>query len=687
MLRGRLILTASLFTLALTCWLVEPRSAAQPPTDPDETLLRNAGLPIDGPGLLDFFRKRSLKVADRQILEDLVGKLDSTAFKVREAAVKELIVRGRLALPFLKKAVKTGSLEMVRRATDCIKKIEGGPGPEQPAAAARLLVLRQPKEAVEVLLDYIPFADEEWLADEILNALGILAQRQGKMDYLLATLKDPQPERRGVAAYVLAQRGSLAQREAVRRLLLDADAGVRVRAASGLIGKHALQNVTVNATADEATLRNAGIGTGANGLLEFFQKRTLDEKAQEHLKQLIAQLGSRSWSAREKATKELIARGVPAVPFLKAAVEDSDLEMVRRATVCLEKIKLGPGPGLPVAAARLLVRAAGSSDIPPARAIQTLLTYVPFADDETVEDEVLTALSVLSVRDTKVDPLFVSALHDALPPRRGAAAFVLGRSGTQEQCQAVQRLLGDPVLRVRLRAAQGLVAARDKTAVPALIDLLGKAPETWVWRVEELLNRIAADKAPQPAMDDKSGDLRKRTVTAWNDWWRGHGSQVDLTRVLLNEQRLGLITIVEYDSNFGNRQGQVSEVGRDGKERWTVKNLMGAMDAQVLPNNRILVAENNVGRVSERDLTTGNILWQHSVPNPVTCQRLPNGNTFIAYYNGFRELSPTREVVFTHALTPNFFIFSAKKLRSGQIVCMTSQGILIEIDPATKQQT
>src|SRR5882724_11146416 len=111
--RGRLILIASHFTLALSCWLAAPRSTAQTPTEADETLLRNAGLPTDGPGLLDFFRKRSLKVADRQILEELAKKLDDRSYKVRTDAAKELIVRGRLALPFLKKAAKSGSLEMV----------------------------------------------------------------------------------------------------------------------------------------------------------------------------------------------------------------------------------------------------------------------------------------------------------------------------------------------------------------------------------------------------------------------------------------------------------------------------------------------------------------------------------------------------------------------------------------------
>ena len=79
-------------------------------------------------------------------------------------------------------------------------------------------------------------------------------------------------------------------------------------------------------------------------------------------------------------------------------------------------------------------------------------------------------------------------------------------------------------------------------------------------------------------------------------------------------------------------------------------------------------------------------MWEYKTPgNPIACQRLPNGNTFIATYNLLMELDPARKVVFSHNLTPNFFIFSAQKLRTGNVVCMTSQGMLIEYDPVARK--
>src|SRR5262249_52440446 len=123
--------------------------------------------------------------------------------------------------------------------------------------------------------------------------------------------------------------------------------------------------------------------------------------------------------------------------------------------------------------------------------------------------------------------------------------------------------------------------------------------------------------------------------------------------------------------------------GRDGKLRWEIKGLMGAMDGQVLPNGNVLVAENSAGRVSERD-KKGTVIWQHNVPNPVAVQRLPNGNTFIAAYNQVLELSPTRNVVYAHQRN-TYIIFGAQKLRSGNILYITSNGTIVEMDTAGKE--
>ena len=691
---GRSTRLVGILALALIpLGIIGPRGAAQSPAEIDQKTLANAGIRTETPALLDYFRKGSLKAAGRKAMEDLVKKLADPSFSVRKKASEELILRGPVALPFLKKAARTASLETVRLIDKSLKRIESGSRLEVSAAAARLLAARpfkQPQDAraaVKVLLDYLPFAADDWLEEEVLKAIGVLAERHGQMDLLVTACKSQLPEWRAGAGYILAQRGPLEHRRLVRQLLQDSDPAVQKRVAVGLAGRHALPSASMDAEA--APLRAAGIGTSGEQLLAFFRNRSLDAKAQARLNQLIRQLDNRSWLAREKATRLLLAQGVPALPFLRNAVETEGPEVAVRAWRCIEKIKQGPGTELPIAAAHLLAHIGetkpGANTVTPARALQVLLTYVPFADDDNVEDEVLNSLTVLSVRDARIDPVLVGALHDSQPARRGAAAYVLGRVGTRADCDAVRKLLADPVLKVRLRAAQGLLAARDRAAVPVLIDLLGKAPQSWAWRAEELLQRIAGDKGPELPVSADQTAARRKAVPVWTAWWSANQTRVDLARAVHEDQSLGLTLIVEYDSTIGGRQGRIWECGRDGKPRWQIQNLAGPMDAQVLPNGHVLVAESNAQRVSERDLVTGNIIWQYNVPNPVVCQRLPNGNTFIATYNLLVELDSNRKVVFSHNLSPNFFIFGAQKLRNGHVICMTSQGILLEFDPVARK--
>ncbi len=129
-------------------------------------------------------------------------------------------------------------------------------------------------------------------------------------------------------------------------------------------------------------------------------------------------------------------------------------------------------------------------------------------------------------------------------------------------------------------------------------------------------------------------------------------------------------------------------MGRDGKQRWKITGIMGAMDAQVLPNGRVLIAENSAGRVTERELS-GAVKWEYRTPgnNPIACQRLPNGNTFIATYTQVMEVTPDLRQVYLANQDNRTHIFSARKMRDGQVVVMTAQGIVRRFDPITRKES
>ena len=193
---------------------------------------REAKVSPDGPGLLAFFRDRSLNDTDRQHLDALVGQLGSDAFDQREKASAALVTRGPLAVPFLRRALASADAEVVRRARAGLEQIDSGPGPALPGAAVRLLALRKPAGAVEVLLRYAPHADDVGVEDEVAAALAALGLRNGKVPpALLAALSDREPARRAVAVAVVGRATDPARRSAARRLLGDPDADVRFRAA------------------------------------------------------------------------------------------------------------------------------------------------------------------------------------------------------------------------------------------------------------------------------------------------------------------------------------------------------------------------------------------------------------------------------------------------------------------------
>src|SRR5947209_6702971 len=79
-----------------------------------------------------------------------------------------------------------------RRAEQCRRRIERVPSSTVSAAAARTLARLKATGAAEVLLAYLPSADDELVADEVRAALAALAAPEGRPDpALLRALADP----------------------------------------------------------------------------------------------------------------------------------------------------------------------------------------------------------------------------------------------------------------------------------------------------------------------------------------------------------------------------------------------------------------------------------------------------------------------------------------------------------------
>ena len=363
--------------------------------------------------------------------------------------------------------------------------------------------------------------------------------------------------------------------------------------------------------------------------------------------------------------------------MLRDALRDSELEVSRRAQRCIQRIEEEPANRLPAAALRLLALRK------PAGAAETLLAFVPFAEDDSI-DEVKSALTALAVRDGKPDPALLRALSSSHRGVRGAAAEALAHAGPEAR-PALRKVLADADLTVRLRAALAL-APRDAMAVPVLIDLIANADLTddQAGNIHDFLLPLAGDQAPEAPRDN--AEARKKSSEAWAEWWKENSAKTDLGKLTRpHHQMLGYTVISEYNA------GKVTELGRDHKPRWSFTGVQSPVDAWVLPNNRVVVAEYGGNKVSLRDLK-GNTLWTKQLNcNPHNVQPLPNGNIFIAGNiqivevdrNGKDVALPLKDV--QQLANSMGQLTGAYKARNGHIIVMGQNGRCVRFDASGKE--
>src|SRR5262249_4293602 len=246
---------------------------------------------------------------------------------------------------------------------------------------------------------------------------------------------------------------------------------------------------------DEATLREAKLPTDADSLVSFFKKRILPENDVGKVKALITQLGDARFAARQHASELLINMGPGIAKTLRDAKNSSDPEVAFRVKEALDVVERTSTEPLLSAAARLL----GHKKHP--EATKVLLDYAPIAEREEVVDAIRQALLSVARKDGKPEPALVAALEDKGALKRSLAAETLIRTDGLDAAVARKLLAADDPL-VRLRTALALVEKNDKEAVPTLIAVLPGVKLQQAWLAEDILCRLAGDKAPQVSLSD-----------------------------------------------------------------------------------------------------------------------------------------------------------------------------------------
>jgi HEAT repeat protein len=214
-------------------WLASSPFLEPAAEDGDLAVLKAASVAVDGPGLLEFFRKRTHGELDSARLQQLVRQLGDDSFDLREKASAELVSLGALAASALTDAERDPDFEIADRARKSLALIKSGGSAEVASAAARVLARLNPPGTTEALLAYAPSAASVKTVQEIAKALTRTAAREHNIDReVAAALADKAAPRRQIAGEVLASAGDRQQRAAAAKLLKDRD--VHVRLAVGL---------------------------------------------------------------------------------------------------------------------------------------------------------------------------------------------------------------------------------------------------------------------------------------------------------------------------------------------------------------------------------------------------------------------------------------------------------------------
>jgi HEAT repeat protein len=685
----------------------------------DEQKLKDAYQGTDDKGIVEFLHTRARGEVEPKKLNELIEQLGAKDASDRQKACQQLVAIGIPALPKVRLASRGDHQDT---ATHLAKKLLPILEDESTvtAAAVRLLVARRPAGTAEALLAYLPHVENDNVMAEVKAALAGVAyvsegKDRGKPDpAMIEALADSHPLRRAAAIAALCAGGKAEPRDKLRKLLTDKSPSVRLRAALALgrasdakavstlialLGDLPLeqgrevesflsdlagdQSPKANLGDDDVSKQKARDAwakwwTDSEGpaLIKELEKRTLTEEKTTKANDLIEKLGDDSFDVRQDAETDLKKMGPMIMPLLRAALKNPDLEIRTRSKKLLAALEADAKTPLSPTVPRLIALRK------PKGAAQAILNYVPFAEDESMLESLQTALNAVTFTNGKADPAVIKALTDKVPSRRAVAGAALTTGALADHLDEIRKRL-DPKSEkdnlVRLRVALALAAAREKEAVPTLIRLIDALPADQAGPAEDFLVRLARDNPPKdlPAGDDK----RTERAAAWLKWWDDNKKVAvmpDPSTVEVRAPYLGYVLLVQSNN------GQIVELDKDNKTRFTLTGLQTPYDARWVGKDRLLVTEYSGMRVTERD-EKGNIKWEKKLDfYPMQAERLRNGNTFVVGQNKIVEFDKAGKEVLSIPRN-NEVIRAGRHLSNGEIVFVTNRNQYVRMDRKGKE--
>ena len=259
------MVSLGLIVVAVACGFVPPAwNSSQ--TIHDERLLGANAAPAHV--LIDRFRTNMLSPKETEEVRRLVERLGAEDFRQREKAHEELLFWRAGAEAVLRRHEDDANLERRRRVRQILEKGLGRWSNVQAEAAARLLRKTPTMDALRVLVEYIPYADDLGVQREIAATLRDFASHDTTLAEAIRAAFDAPASRWQYVAGLLAEDKS----KEISPTLAALD---RARDFFGLVAQGDLAKIA-DATRLPFALGNGVIVTSPNQRDDFFKQATIN---------------------------------------------------------------------------------------------------------------------------------------------------------------------------------------------------------------------------------------------------------------------------------------------------------------------------------------------------------------------------------------------------------------------------
>jgi hypothetical protein len=229
---------------SLVAYAVLAQTAEKTDRSADEAVLRDQRLPTKGPALLQILRDRTPSADTIGQFKMHVARLNVAAYADRVNATSELKKMGPIVRPLLENLLleikaDAETVGRLRQALEQFPAEQDIAAVESLRAAARLIARDRPQGSLPALLEFVPYATDESVRQEVQRAINAVALVEKKpAPLLVAALKDANPARRAAAGEAMLRVVGLAAKDKIAPLLTDSHPLVRYQIGMALVEKH-----------------------------------------------------------------------------------------------------------------------------------------------------------------------------------------------------------------------------------------------------------------------------------------------------------------------------------------------------------------------------------------------------------------------------------------------------------------